>query len=157
MNAEKPTGDRRNRGLASGLVAQLVARSVEGATTPQLVEWLRSEHQLIRSARQIRRYLAEHVDDRHSAVRTAVAERLTPVVTGDLDELERIATRLRRIADKTESEHLGVAIRALVGEAHVRTTRLRIAGAQGADPAALPPSGRQKLLERLSRIVGEAS
>lgn len=145
------------RKIPPDLVPELIARSGKGETSPALAKWLQDDHGITITARSIRRFLEHRVEERRDAVRSVVAEKLAPVVDGDLVALGEIAERLKRYAELTESVgKIDWAIRASEAEANVRATRLKLAGAGDAPP---PPeaSARNRLLDKLARLVSPAA
>lgn len=146
-----------SRKIPPELVPELLARHGKGETSPQLASWFLDAHGIEITSRSIRRFLASRTEERREAVRSVVAEKLAPVVDGDLVALGEIAERLKGYADKAEDAgKLNLAIRASEAEANVRATRLKLAGAGGEDekPAT---SARDRLLEKLERLVNPAA
>ena len=108
----------QTRKIPPDLVPELLARHGKGETSPQLAVWLLEAHGIEITGRSIRRFLASRAEERRELVQNVVAEKLAPVIDGDLVALGEIADRLRGYAEKAaKADKLGHAIRASEAEA----------------------------------------
>jgi hypothetical protein len=117
------------------LEPELLARAGRGESAAEIAAWLGTQNVQI-SDRGVRRFLEQVRREREPIARSVAVQVVTKTVGTDLAELQNLADEARAVLDKAkERGNLFAAVAAIQAEHAVRSTRLRLAGAEP-DPKA---------------------
>lgn len=136
------------------LHAEVLTRAATGASSVEISDWLRTEHQVVASDRAVRTLLHTHRDFRASVTQVVATDKLAPLVTSDLDELDAIRQRVRQIeVVATLDKKYGIALKAADLQAKILCRKLEFSGVGGASEPSLDV--RENLIAKLARFVGD--
>jgi hypothetical protein len=144
------------RVIPPDLNPEILAKAGEAWSGDRIAKWLGEVHQVQVGGHAVRALLRKLREERRETAQAVVQNELAGKLTADLDAVEWLGGRARRLGLKAEKRgELGVALRAVEVELSVRETRIRLAG--GAPTGAgMGEPARVSLLAKMQRLLDQA-